>query len=119
MIAVGEYEGEEKALTVSKEVYAAVRGGKVGNYKAVKLLKPKQKKISIKQGKSYKVSAKSIAKSNALKVKKYRKICYESTDEQIAQVDSKGKIKAKAKGTCYIYIYNQTGYYTALKVTVK
>lgn len=46
-------------------------------------------------------------------------IRYESSNKEIATVDSKGKIKAKAKGTCYIYVYAQNGVYKKIRVTVK
>lgn len=44
---------------------------------------------------------------------------YESTNKSIATIDSKGKITAKAKGTCYVYVYAQNGVYKKIKVTVK
>ncbi len=44
---------------------------------------------------------------------------YESSNKEIATVNSKGKITAKAKGTCYVYAYAQNGVYKRIKVTVE
>ena len=47
------------------------------------------------------------------------KVRYLSSDPKIATVSAKGKIKAKAKGTCKIYVYAVNGAYKTVKVTVK
>ena len=44
---------------------------------------------------------------------------YASSDKTVATVDKNGKITAKAKGTCYIYVYAKNGYAKKVKVTVK
>ncbi len=54
-----------------------------------------------------------------LKVKKHRVLKYESSNKKIATVTSKGVIKAKKKGSCYVYVYTQSGTYKAIKVVVK
>ena len=48
-----------------------------------------------------------------------RGFCYTSSNKNIATVNSKGKIKAKSKGTCYIYVTAYSGAYAKIKVTVK
>ena len=54
------------------------------------------------------------------KMKKHTAIThYESTNKEIATVNSKGKITAKGKGTCYVYVYAQNGVYLKIKLTVK
>lgn len=54
------------------------------------------------------------------KTKKHTAITrYESTNKEIATVNSKGKITAKGKGTCYVYAYAQNGVYVKIKITVK
>lgn len=119
VIAVKEYNGTQKAIATSKTIYIAVQGGKAGNYKSVKLTNVKKNKINLKKGKSFKIKAKSVVQNKKLKVKKYRKLCYESTNSKVAKVNSKGKITAKGKGKCNIYVYDQSGNYTVIKVTVK
>ena len=41
-----------------------------------------------------------------------------STNTKIATVTKNGRIKAKKKGTCYIYVYAQNGVYKKIKVVV-
>ncbi|MSS62585.1 Ig-like domain-containing protein [Velocimicrobium porci] len=52
-------------------------------------------------------------------IKKHTAIKYESGNSKIATVSSKGVIKAKKSGTCYIYVYAQNGVYEKVKVTVQ
>ena len=47
------------------------------------------------------------------------KVRYLSSDPKIATVSAKGKIKAKAKGTCKIYVCAVNGVSKTIKVTVK
>jgi hypothetical protein len=108
----------------------ATKGGKVGNHKSVtikakvnakgKALK-KAKSLSktvLKKGKSLKLIVKLNPAAKKLKVKKHVGLRYETTNAKVATV-SGGKIKAKGKGTCYIFAYAQNGVAKAIKVTVK
>ena len=74
-------------------------------------------KVKLNRGKTANLKAKQV-KSN-LKIKKHRKVCYESTNTAVATVNKSGKIKAVGKGTCYVYAYAQNGVYKKVKVTVK
>ena len=107
----------EKAISTSKTIHVATKGGKVGNSKSV-TTKVKNK-VSLKKGKSFKLGAKSVVQGKKLKVKKHRAIAYESSNKKIATVSGKGVIKAVGKGTCYIYAYAQNGVCKKIKVTVK
>ena len=105
-------------VATSKTVHAATTGGKVGNDKAVNTA-AKKNKVSIKKGKSFKLKAKAVAASSKLKVKKHRGVAYESSDPAVATVSSKGVIKGKKKGSCYVYAYAQNGVFRKIKVTIK
>ncbi|MBQ5399479.1 MAG: carbohydrate-binding domain-containing protein [Ruminococcus sp.] len=107
-----------KVISTSKTIHVATKGGKVGNYKSVTTA-AKNNKVALKAGKTFKLKAKAVAQSKKLTVRKHRGIKYESSDKKIATVNSKGKITAKKKGTCYIYAYAQSGAYKRIKVTVK
>ena len=111
---VAAYDKNEKVLAVSKTIHIATPGGKNGNTKAVKINK---KKVSLKKGKSFKLKAK--LKNGKLKVKRHRKIAFESSNPAVATVTKKGKIKAAGKGTCYVYAYAQNCVFAKCKVTVK
>ena len=53
------------------------------------------------------------------KVSIHRKVAWESDNLNVAKVNSKGKITAVGKGTCYVYAYAQNGVAAKIKVTVK
>ena len=52
-------------------------------------------------------------------LRRHRKLSYESSNTKVATVTKKGVIRAKAKGTCMVYVYAQNGVYKKIKVTVK
>lgn len=114
IIAFKYVNGVKVTLAASKKIHATTLGGKYGVAKAVKLNKSK---VKIKKGKTFKIKASEIKKDK--KIKRHRAICYESSNTKIATVNSKGKIKAKKKGKCTIYVYAQNGVYKTVKVTVK
>ena len=74
---------------------------------------------AMKKGKSLKLGAKAVAQSSKLPVKKHVAMRYESSNKKIATVTSTGTIKAKARGTCYVYAYAQNGVFKKIKVVVK
>ena len=74
---------------------------------------------SLKKGKTLKLSPATVKQVKKLIVKKHVAIRYESTNKKIATVSKKGVIKAKKKGTCYVYVYAQNGVFKAVKVVVK
>jgi len=108
--------GKGKVLATSKTLHIATKGGKVGNDKSVKVKKLKYK---LKKGKTAKIKAYAKAESKKLKVKKHRKLSYETSNPAVAKVLKNGKIKAVGKGSCNIYVYAQNGVYKQVKVTVK
>ena len=108
-----------KVVSTSKTIHVGTKGGKAGNHKSAKIKKSvltKAKKL--KKGKSLNLKAKAV-KASGPKAKKHRGISYESTNTKIATVSGKGVVKARAKGTCYIYAYAQDGVYKTVKVVVK
>ena len=106
----------QKVIASSKTIHVATIGGKVGNYKKVKLNK---KKVKLKSGKIFKIEAEQVPEKKKLKVKRHRGICFESSNSSIATVSSSGKVEAKKKGTCVIYIYSQSGTFSKMTVRVK
>ncbi len=119
-----------KVVSTSKFIHVTTKGGKAGNHKsvtvkakvnakgkAIKKAKPLSKTV-LKKGKSLKLIVKLNPAAKKLKVKKHVGLRYETTNAKVATV-SGGKIKAKGKGTCYIFAYAQNGVAKAIKVTVK
>ena len=107
-------DGKKVTIAASKTIHVSTSGGKYGNVKSVKV---KKAKVSLKKGKTFKIKASEVKTKKAMK--KHRKICYESSNTKVATVTKKGQIKAKAKGTCTIYVYAQNGKMKTIKVTVK
>ena len=60
-----------------------------------------------------------LPQAKTIKVRKHTGIRYESTNVNIATVSRKGVIKAKNKGTCYVYAYAQDGVFRKIKVAVR
>lgn len=116
-------DGEEITVAISKTIHATTTGGKRGNAKAVSIKTDKKCKktkagytLTLKKGKSYKIKASEVKKDKKINI--HRNIRFESIDKDIATV-SKGVVKAKAKGTTYLYAYAQNGVYSKIKVVVK
>ncbi|MGN0488269.1 MAG: Ig-like domain-containing protein [Ruminococcus sp.] len=113
VVAYKTVNGKQVVTSISKITHVAVKGGKYGNATKITV-----KKISpIKKGK--KATIKATVKNSKKNVKTHVKLRYESTNTKIATVTSKGKITAKKKGTCYVYVYAQNGVCKKVKVTVK
>ena len=81
--------------------------------------KVKKNKVTIKVKKTFKLKGAYASSAKKFKIKKVLPMRYESSNPKVATVSSKGVIKAKKKGTCYIYVYAQNGLYKRVKVTVK
>ena len=110
-----------KVIQTSKTVHAATKGGKKTNAKSVALYKGSVKvtSVSLTAGSSVKLKGRVVKQKSSGKISTHRKVQYESSDTSVATVNANGKIKAKKKGTCYVYAYAQNGIFTRVKVTVK
>ena len=110
---------DNRVVSTSKVIHVGTKGGKAGNQKKVTVKKSILKKAkNLKKGKSLSLKAKAV-KASGGKVKTHRGLSYESTNKKIATVSSKGVVKARAKGTCYVYAYAQDGVFKKIKVVVK
>lgn len=85
------------------------------------------KKITLsKSSYTLAVSKTATIKAKTVKVNKKRKLLnhvaefrYATSDKKVATVSKTGKITAKGKGTCYVYVYAVNGCAKKVKVTVK
>jgi uncharacterized protein YjdB len=81
----------------------------------VKKVKFSKKSLTIKKGKTKKLKV-TVSPSNATD----KKVTWKSSDTSIVSVSSKGKIKAKKKGTAYIYATSKdSGKKAKIKIKVK
>ena len=106
-------DGKKVWIAKSKVVHSTTTGGKYGNAKSVKVNKTS---VSLAVGKTFSIKAEQVLKDKP--IAGHQNIKYESSNSKVASVTSKGVIKAKKKGTCYIYVYAQNGMYKRVKVTV-
>ena len=107
-------DGKKVWIAKSKVVHSTTTGGKYGNAKSVKVNKTS---VSLAVGKTFSIKAEQVLKDKP--IAGHQNIKYESGNSKVASVTSKGVIKAKKKGTCYIYVYAQNGMYKRIKVTVQ
>lgn len=112
--------GKKKYITSTLTYHIA--GSKNKKYTNAKKINVSSTKVSLKVNGSKKVTAKVVKqdkKKKLLSRKHGKRIRYISTDKTVAAVSSKGKITAKAKGTCYVYAVALNGVQKKIKVTVK
>ena len=114
-------DGKKTYVRTSPLVHAYTTGYK-NNYTNAKSVTVKKSSVSLKAGKTYKIKAsvKKLKKNKNLMPKSHvPKLRYLSSNTKIAKVSSSGKITAKAKGSCRIYVYAHNGVSKTVKVTVK
>ncbi len=113
---------EGKNVTLAKTITAHVVGSKNTKYTNVKAVKVKKSSFNLKKGGTAAIKAGTVMVSRNKKklsdehAKEFR---YATTNNRIAVVSKKGKIKAVGKGSCSIYVYARNGYAKRIKVKVK
>ena len=99
-------------------VYAA--GAKNAKYTNVKSVSITKSSVSLKAKKTAKIKAASeLVDPKKEKLTSVSEFRYETSDETIAKVSTKGKITAVSKGKCYINVYSSNGFAGRIEVTVK
>ncbi len=122
-VYVSAFKQEDgKKVTLAKTITAHVVGSKNTKYTNVKAVKVKNSSYHLKKGGTAAIQAGTVLVSRNKKklsdehAKEFR---YASTNNRIATVSKKGKIKAVGKGSCSIYVYSRNGYAKRIKVKVK
>ncbi|MGI6737168.1 MAG: C1 family peptidase [Anaerovoracaceae bacterium] len=121
VIAWKKYNGKKVVLSRSLACHT-IAGGYSHHYTVAASLKAGQNKLTLRAGRSGRVSAKTVKYRSHRKLltKKHTARCrYVSTNSAVAAVNSKGRVTAKKAGTCKIRIYAQNGVHTSVKVVVK
>ena len=99
----------------SKVVHSITEGNKYGN--PIKVTSDSTK-VNLEAGKSIPMTCQVVLPKDKKLKEHTLAIRYESTNKEVATVNSKGNITAKAKGSCYVYAYAQNGMCKRIKVTV-
>lgn len=111
-----------KKIIIGKSIVAHIAGRKNKtntNAKAIKLTS--KNKVTLAKGKTSQIKAKTVLKDSSKKEfpeKHVAKFRYVSSNKKVATVNKNGKIKAKAKGSCSIYVYAKNGIAKEIKVIV-
>ena len=121
VVAYKTAEGKQTIIGSSKTIHVATPGGKVTNVSKIQAVVKKKTvtKLNLKAKKTATISSKQTLANKKLKLSKHRAVKYESSDPKVASVNAKGKVTAKKKGTCIIYVYSQSGTFAKVKLTVK
>ena len=110
-----------KKVVIAKSVTAHIVGARNKQYTNVKGIVLSQDRYTLKPGQSATVSAKTVKvyknreELGGMHAKQFR---YASSDKKIAVVSEDGVIAARAKGSCYVYVYARNGYAKKILVTV-
>ena len=111
-----------KKTYVSKTpMFHAYTGNGTKNFTNAKSVTVNKTKVTLKKGKTFKIKAKvnKVNKKKKLMPKSHAPtLRYMTSNKKIATVSSGGKITAKGKGTCVIYVYAHNGVSKSIKVTV-
>lgn len=111
-----------KKVVIKKSMKGHIVGKNNRKYTNVKKVKVSKSKYTLNAGKTAKIKAKTVLvdkKKKPLSKAHGKKFRYKSTDTDVAKVSKKGKIIAKGKGTCIVYVFAQNGCAKKMKVTVK
>ena len=114
-------KGKKSYVRTSLGVHAYTSGS-IKKYMNPKSVTVKKAKVTLKRGKTYKIRAKIN------KLQKRKKLIptghapqlrYISSNKKIATVNKSGKITAKSKGNCKVYVLAANGVRKIIKVTVR
>lgn len=113
--------GKKKYVSKSPVVHAYA-GGRNSKHCNPKNVKVRKKAVTLKKGRTSKIRAhvRKLRKDRKLISSKHtNKLRYLSTNKTIATVSRSGKIRAKAAGSCKIYVLAANGVHKIVKVKVK
>lgn len=82
---------------------------------SVKITNVKKKKVTLVQGKTFKLKTKVKVKPNKAK---FKKVTYRSSNKKIVSVNKKGKLKALKKGKAKITVTSKTNKKKKITITV-
>lgn len=110
-------DGKTYYVAKSPTIHVAMKNAKRTNIKSIKVNKTK---LTLKKGKSFKIKTKLILENKKKKPLTHAaKLRYYTDNKTVAVVSKSGKITAKKKGKCNIYVIANNGVSKKIKVTVK
>lgn len=117
-IATYKIKGGKKFYqSKSPVIHVAMSQEKSTNVKSISVNKAK---VSLKEKKTFQIKATAKAENKKKKILAHAdKFRYYTNDKKVATVTKKGKIQAKKKGSCSIFVIANNGVSKEIKVTVK
>ena len=110
-------DGKKHYITKSPTIHVAMKYDKRTNIQKIKVNKAK---ITLKKGKTFRIQTKLQLENRKKKALSHvAKLRYYTSNLKTAVVSAKGKITAKHKGTCLVYVIANNGMSKKIKVTVK
>ena len=119
---VAQKKQDNSYTTIAKSVKGYAATGNVrGKYTNPKALKLKTSSITLSEGKekTIKGTVTKVKSKKKLMTSYAKKLRFVTDDPNVATVTSAGKVKAKAKGSCKIYVQTINGIWKVCKVTVE
>ena len=116
------YKNGKKSYVRTSPLMHSYTGNGTKKYTNAKSVSVNKPKVTLKKGKTFKIKSKvsKVEKNKKLMPKSHAvTLRYMTSNKKIATVSKSGKIKAKAKGTCYIYAYAHNGVSKRITITVK
>ena len=116
------YKNGKKTYVRSSPLMHAYTGNGTKNYTNAKSVSVNKTKVTLKKGKTFKIKAKvkKVKKNKKLMPKSHAPtLRYMTTNKKVATVTKSGKITAKSKGICTVYVFAHNGVSKQIKVTVK
>ena len=108
-------DGNKYYIARSPAIHVAMKYDKQTNVRKIKVNKSK---ITLKKGKTFQIKTKLRLENRKKKVLSHvAKLRYYTDNSKV--VSAKGKISAKRKGKCTIYVIANNGVSKKMKVTVK
>lgn len=110
-------DGNKYYTAKSPTIHVAMKNEKRTNIKSIKVNKTK---LSLKNGKTFQIKTKLTLENKKKKPLTHAaKLRYYTDDKTVAIVSKSGKITAKGKGECTVYVIANNGVSRKIKVIVK
>ena len=110
-------DGKKQYIAKSPNIHVAMKYEKRTNVKKITVNKAK---VTLRPKNKFQIRAKTVLWNKKKKVLKHvEALRYYTENKKVATVSKKGKITAKGKGTCTVYVIANNGVAKKIKVKVK
>ena len=115
VVAYKMVNGKKKVIGESGDMHTATLGRGYGYTNRITV---QNSALCVKAGKAARIRAAATNTNNNI-INHIAPVRYVSTNVRVATVDGRGRVTARAKGTCYVCCYGMNGLMKRVKVTVK